>query len=386
MEFDFDQLVNRLNTHSMKWDAYPPDVLPMWIADMDLQSPPAVVQALEKRLQHGIFGYECDYRELKQVFVQWAAEHYLWQITEDDIVIIPGVVTGLNLAVQSLGEPGDGLLIQTPVYPPFFEVAPHAGMVTVTSPLAANEDGYYCIDVEKLESAITPNMRFLILCNPHNPVGRVFTRNELIAIADVCAKKNLIIISDEIHCDFLFDGRQHIPIATLGQQIAARTVTLMAPSKTFNIAGLKCSFMIIQDAELRRKIAEGKKGMVGCPSILSLEATWAAYANGADWLKQVLDYLQANRDFLVSFIRQEIPRLRVFSPEATYLAWLDCRDFAAKVNPYQFFLTNAKIAFNDGEAFGTGGQGFVRMNFGCPRPLLEQALERMKKAVLELNY
>ncbi len=385
MEYDFNQVVNRLNTHSIKWDAYPPDVLPMWIADMDLQAPPVVMQALEKRLQHGIFGYECDYWELRQVFTQWAEEHYAWRISEEDIVIIPGVVTGLNLAVQSLGQPGDGLLIQTPVYPPFFEIAPHAGMVTVESPLTAYADGYYGIDLEKLESAITPQTRFLILCNPHNPVGRVFSKNELAAIAEVCVRKNLIIISDEIHCDFLFDDRHHTPIASLGQQIAERTITLMAPSKTFNIAGLKCSFMIIQDAHLRSKIANGKNGLVGCPSVLSLEAAWAAYAQGADWLRQVLSYLQANRDFLVSFIRQEIPRIKVFSPEATYLAWLDCRDFADKVNPCEYFLNEAKIAFNDGKAFGTGGEGFIRMNFGCPRTVLKQALERMKKAVLEHN-
>lgn len=385
MKYDFDQIVNRVNTHSVKWDAYPPDVLPMWIADMDLLSPPAVTHILEQRIQHGIFGYEGDYRELKQVFTQWAAEHYSWHITEEDIILIPGVVTGLNLSVQSLGKAGDGLLIQTPVYPPFFEIAPHAGMIAVKSPLMDYGHGYYGIDIDKLTSYITPQTRFLILCNPHNPVGRVFSANELKSIADVCISKDLIIISDEIHCDFLFDGRNHIPIASLSEQIAGRTITLMAPSKTFNIAGLKCSLMIVKDAELRRKILQGKKGLVGCPSLLSLEAAWAAYAQGGDWLKQVIEYLQANRDYLVSFIRQEIPQIKVFSPEATFLAWLDCRELAVRGNPCEFFLDKAKIAFNDGKAFGIGGEGFIRMNFGCPRAVLEQALARMKKAVLKLN-
>jgi cystathionine beta-lyase len=288
----------------------------------------------------------------------------------------------LNLAVQSLGQSGDDLLIQPPVYPPFFGISHYASLSTVEAPLVSHPEGFYGIDFEKLELAISPQTRFFILCNPHNPVGRVFTRDELITIADICIRRNLLVVSDEIHCDLLFDGRNHTPIASLGAEIAERTITLMAPSKTFNIAGLKCSLMIVKNPELRKLIEKGRKGMLGSPSVLSMEAAQAAYAGGGDWLNGLIAYLQGNRDYLVTFIREEIPQIKVFAPEGTYLTWLDCRELGIDQNPFQFFLSRAKVALNDGCAFGTGGEGFVRLNFGCTRKTLEQALVRMKSAII----
>jgi cysteine-S-conjugate beta-lyase len=385
MEYEFDQLIDRKNTHSIKWDAYPPDVLPMWIADMDFKAPPFILEQLHERINHGIFGYESDFLNLKQILVRWTMEHYHWEIKEEEIMIIPGVVTGLNLAAQSLGQPGEDLVIQTPVYPPFFGIGPNAQMEILESPLVESTNGFYKMDFEKLDSAITQKTRFLVLCNPHNPVGRVFTKEELSILAEICIRKNLIVISDEIHCDLVFDGRNHIPIASLRKEIAGRTITLMAPSKTFNIAGLKCSFMIIQDPGLRKCIEEGKRGLVGCPSAISMEAAFAAYSDGEEWMRQLIAYLQKNRDFLVSFIHSEIPQIKLFSPQATYLAWLDCRALGDELNPYEFFLSRAKIAFNDGSAFGKQGRGFIRLNFGCPMQTLEHALHRMKKSVIELT-
>jgi len=385
MEKEFDLVVNRLKTHSVKWDTYPPDVLPMWIADLDFKAPPSVLKILEEKINHGIFGYESDFLILKQVFAAWVKEHYSWDIREEEIMFIPEVVTGLNLIAQSLGHPGESLIIQPPVYPPFFKVASYAQMQTIESNMVESAEGFYALDFQELESAVTPRTKFLILCSPHNPVGRVFSREELITLADICVRKNLLIISDEIHCDLLFDGRKHIPIASISEDIAQQTITLMAPSKTFNLAGLKCSFMIVKNPSLRSQIEEGRRGLVGCPSLLSMEAAYAAYADGSGWLQQLIAYLQENRDFLVSFLHEEIPSIRVFPPEGTYLAWLDCRKLDEKCNPYEFFLEKAKIAFNDGRAFGNQGKGFVRMNFGCPRSTLEQALERMRKAVLEMS-
>jgi len=385
MKNELDLVVNRLKTHSAKWDTYPPDVLPMWIADLDFKAPPSVLKILEEKINHGIFGYESDFLILKQVFAAWAKEHYSWDIREEEILFIPGVVTGLNLIAQSLGHPGESLIIQPPVYPPFFKVASYAQMQTIEADLVESADGFYAFDFQKLESAITPRTKLLILCSPHNPVGRVFSREELTMLADICIRKNLLIISDEIHCDLLFDGRRHIPIASLSEEIAQRTITLMAPSKTFNLAGLKCSFMIVKNPSLRSQIEEGRRGLVGCPSLLSMEAAYAAYADGFGWLQQLIVYLQENRDFLVSFLREEIPSIKIFPPQGTYLAWLDCRELGENCNPYEFFLEKAKIAFNDGRAFGSRGTGFVRMNFGCPRSTLEQALERMRKAVLEMS-
>jgi cysteine-S-conjugate beta-lyase len=381
MSKNFDLVPDRHNTQSAKWDAYPSDVLPLWVADMDFRTPEAVLKILHERIEHGIFGYESECRKLKEVFVTWADKHYGWKIKPAEILFIPGVVIGLNLAAQVLAQPGNGVLIQPPIYPPFFGVARNAHFLTIEAPLMLDGDYRYSIDFNKFEEAITPQTRVFMLCNPHNPVGRVFTRSELQKLAEICIKHDLMVISDEIHCDLIYDGRMHLPLAGLNQQISERTITLMAPSKTFNIAGLKSSMMIIQNPDLLKRVENGRRGLVGEPSIIGLEAAHAAFALGEDWLNELLVYLKSNRDFIFNYLNKYIPQIKMPNPEGTYLAWLDCRHLDLKPNPYEFFLSQAKVALNDGQSFGVGGNGFVRLNFGCPRKTLVEALDRMKDAI-----
>jgi len=381
MANNFDQVHDRHNTQSAKWDVYPSDVLPLWVADMDFKAPDTVLKVLHERVDHGIFGYESESKKLKDIFVKWAENHYRWNVNQEEILIIPGVVTGLNMAAQSLAQPDDEILIQPPVYPPFFGIAKNANLVSVEVPLVLDSNCHYSINFDRFEEAITSQTRLFILCNPHNPVGRVFNYDELQKLAEICLKHDLLVISDEIHCDLIYDGLTHIPFASLNPQIAQRTITLMAPSKTFNIAGLKCSMMIVQDSDLLKRMEKGRRGVIGEPSIFGLEAAYAAYALGEEWLDDLLIYLEGNRGFIVNYLRENLPQIKMPIPEGTYLAWLDCRQLDLRPNPYEFFLSQAKVALNDGQAFGIGGEGFVRLNFGCPRETLAQALTRMNNAI-----
>jgi cystathionine beta-lyase len=381
MANNFDLVPDRRCTQSVKWDAYPSDVLPLWVADMDFKAPEAVLKILHERIDHGIFGYESECRNFKEVFVAWAEKHYGWEIKPEEILFIPGVVTGLNLAAQVLTKTGNSVLIQPPVYPPFFGVSRNAQLLTVEAPLIMDSNYHYSIDFDKFEAAITPQTRIFILCNPHNPVGRVFTRSELQRLSEICIKYDLMVISDEIHCDLIYDDRMHVPLAGLNPQISERTITLMAPSKTFNIAGLKCSMMIIQNPDLLKRVENGRRGLVGEPSIIGLEAARAAYSKGEDWLIELLAYLKSNRDFIFNYLKNDIPQIKMPNPEGTYLAWLDCRKLDLKPNSYEFFLSEAKVALNNGHSFGIGGEGFVRLNFGCPRKTLIEALDRMKNSI-----
>jgi cystathionine beta-lyase len=310
---------------------------------------------------------------------------YGWQITPEDLLFIPGVVTGLNLACQALAEPGGGVLIQTPVYMPFLRLANNAGMAAQEMELSQGSDGNYHINWQKFEGAIDKHTRIFVLCNPHNPVGRVFRRAELERMAEICLRDKVVICSDEIHCDLLFSGNKHIPIASLDPEIAQNTITLMAPSKTFNIAGLQCSFAIVQNAELREKLKHAGKGLTGWVNSMGAVAGLAAYREGQEWLEQVLVYLEGNRNFLARYVADNLPGVKMRRPEGTYLAWLDCRATGIPCIPGQFFLRQAHVALNEGHTFGKGGEGFVRLNFGCPRATLRTALERMKAALQLLD-
>lgn len=387
MIYDFDTVINRECTECIKWNAYP-DALPLWVADMDFKSPQPVIEALQERVAHGVFGYPDSLsgksefsRNLREVLLERLQRLYHWEVKGEDLVLLPGVVPGLNLACRSLAQPDGGVLIQPPVYPPFLHLAENAGMVQQTAPLHADAQGVYSIDWDELAQAFTDQTRAFVLCNPHNPVGRVFRRDELEKLAALCLEKGVTIISDEIHCDLLFSGQQHIPIASLDEEIAQNTITLMAPSKTFNLAGLYCSVAVIPNQSLREPFLHAQHGMLGGVNLLGLVAAEAAYRSGQEWLEQVLAYLEANRDFTYEFVKANLPGVKMAKPEATYLAWLDCREADLPDGPYQFFLKEAKAALNDGKAFGTGGEGFVRLNFGCPRSLLQEALERMQAAL-----
>ena len=382
MTFDFDRVYERRGTDSNKWRKYPGDVLPFWVADMDFPSPPAVVQALRARVEHGFFGYLMEKPELQEVVAERVAKRYGWRVSPDAVMPLPGVIAGFNLALRALTTPGDGLLVQTPVYPPILRAASNHGLTRQEHALTLGADGRYTVDVGAFESALTPRTRPFLLCNPHNPVGRVFEQTELEAMAAACARRDVWIVADEIHCELLLDGRRHVPIATLAPEIEARTVTFMAPSKTFNLPGLKCAVAIVPNAAVRERLAAAVNDLVPKVNVLGHAAAVAAYREGDDWLEALLRYLAANRDFLVDAIARRLPGVRVAPAEATYLAWLDCRGVAPiRDDPYTFFLEHARVALHDGRNFGPGGQGFVRLNFGCPRALLAEGLERMARAL-----
>ena len=378
---DFDTVHDRKNTNSLKWGAYPPGVLPLWVADMDFRTAEPILKAMQDCIAHGIFGYESDLKELRNTFIEWVLNRYQWTIQSEEILFVPGVVTGLNLVARALTSCEEALIIQPPVYPPFFGVAKNSGLRLQQAQINVDRNLYYQMDFDGLRKSITPQSKIFILCNPHNPVGRVFQREELQELAKICIKNHLIILSDEIHCDLIYKGQQHIPIASIDKEIARNTITFMAPSKTFNIAGLKCSMIIIQNPELRKTIEQAKAGWVGTPTLLAMSAALAAYREGGEWLEDLIAYLQCNRDYLLYYLAQNIPQIQMTNPQGTYLAWLNCSRLQLKQNAYEFFLNVSKVALSDGNIFGAGGKDFVRLNFGCPRSILKKALERMKQSL-----
>ena len=380
MKYDFDQVVERRGSDSIKWQRYGNEVLPLWVADMDFVSPEPIVKALHERVDHRVFGYGGATEELIGVIRQRLKGLYGWDVPGEEIVFVPGVVTGLNLAFQLFAEPGEAVLVQTPVYSHFIADPVNRGRAVIDPPLVKKGDTYE-IDSDAFEKAITDRTRIFVLCNPHNPVGRVFRKDELERLADTCMRRNILICADEIHCDLLYPGYRHIPIATLGSEVADRTITFMSPSKTFNLAGLKCSFAIIKDPVLRKTWVRGSEGLIPHVNIMGMTAAVAAFRDGQEWLDQCLVYLTGNRDFLAEYLRKKLPSISMTSMEATYLAWLDCRQSGIPGNPFRFFITEGKVALNDGAEYGKGGEGFARLNFACPRKTLVDALERMADAI-----
>ncbi len=381
-DFDFDAIIDRRHSDSAKWHK-PDDVLPMWVADTDFKSPSAVIEALERRLAHGLFGYHYESPTLRQAVVNWVAERYGWQIEPEWLIFLPDVVVGLNWAAQTAASPGEGLLLQTPVYGPFFAVARNGDLVMQDAPLAQDGNGRYRLDVASLEAAATLDTRAYLLCNPQNPTGRVFSREELEALANFCLSRDITIIADEIHADLIYSESQHIPIASLSPDVARRTVTFIAPSKTFNLAGLKSAVGIIPDAAFRERMQRTRRGLVPPINLLGMAAMEAAYREGGPWLDAQMHYLQANRDYLLDFIDNGgLPGVRMARPEGTFLAWLDFRATRWADAPAQRILEEAKVAVNEGGWFGETGRGFARLNFGCPRITLEEGLARIRTALL----
>ncbi len=379
---DFDALIERRQTKSLKWCLYDHDVIPLWVADMDFRCPQVVLDALKDRVDQGILGYDLPPDELAPLIVERMKRLYNWDIALTDVSFVPGCVTGFNLALRAYCQPGDAVLVQTPVYPPFLSAPQSHQLRRIDNPLREMEGGRCEVDYDLFEEQIIrEHGKLFILCNPHNPVGRVFTRNELQRMAEICAAHDVLICSDDIHCDLIFDGFQHIPMASTSLDAAHRTITLIAPSKTFNIAGLHASVMIIQDDELKERMCSARKGLVGNPGSLSLVAALAAYQHGQPWLEEALAYLEANRDWLAEQVAAKMPGIRMFKPEGTFLAWLDCRQLPLPGDPYHFFLENARVGLNNGLEFGEEGRGFVRFNFASPRSLLEEALKRMRQAL-----
>jgi cystathionine beta-lyase len=305
---------------------------------------------------------------------------YGWRIETDEIIFLPGVVAGFNKACYAVGEPGDEVLVEPPIYPPMLSAPEGAGRVRKTVPLIAGQERYER-DCDAFERAITERTSLFLLCNPHNPVGRVFEQAELEQMVEVCLRHDVVICSDEIHCDIVFNGHRHVPVAALAPEVAARTITLFAPSKTFNVAGLSCSVAVVQDPDLRKRFDRAGERLVSHVNVLGYVAALAAYRDGQPWLDALLVYLEGNLDYLMDYVRTRLPGVHCHRPEGTFLAWLDCREAGIPGNPHEFFLERAKVALNDGGRFGEGGEGFVRLNFGCPRATLAEGLERMRAAM-----
>ncbi|MBN1570784.1 MAG: PatB family C-S lyase [Acidobacteria bacterium] len=380
MRYDFDEIIDRRATDSIKWGLYAEDVIPMWVADMDFRSAEPIIRALRMRVDHGVFGYSRTSEMLSRAIQDRMHRLYGWVISPQEIIYIPGIVTGLNIAFQAYCAPGEAVVAQPPVYFHFLRDPVRHGRILKDPPLVPHGNRYE-IDFEELERAITPDTRLFVLCNPHNPVGRVFTEQELTKLAEICLRHDIIICSDEIHCDLVFPPHRHIPVASLAPEIESQTITLMSPSKTYNLAGLECAYAVIKNPEIRKIWKDFSYGMIPGINIAGHVAALAALDQGQDWLNQVLKYLQRNRDELLEYVRAQMPSISVTDVEATYLAWLDCRDTGIEATPSEFFLKNARVALSDGAEFGQGGENYVRMNFACPRKILFQALDRMKSAL-----
>jgi cystathionine beta-lyase len=383
MKYDFDQIIDRKGTDSIKWQRYGNEVIPLWVADMDFVSPEPIIKALHERANHRVFGYAGPGEELISVIQERLKRLYRWDVLPEHIIFVPGVVTGLNLAFHLFADPGDSVLVQPPVYSHFITDPVIRGRTLIDSPLTKKGDTYE-IDFDAFERTITTRTRIYVLCNPHNPVGRVFRTDELERLAHICIRHKILMCADEIHCDLLYPGYHHIPIATLGKEVADRTITFMSPSKTFNVAGLSCSFAVITNPLLRKAWIRGSEGLIPHVNIMGLTAALAAFQDGQEWLDQCLFYLKGNRDFLVEYVHEKLPSINMTHIEGTYLAWLDCRQSGIQGNPFHFFLKEGKVALNNGAECGKGGEGFVRLNFACPRKTLVDALERMAGALEKL--
>jgi len=378
--FDFDTPVERHGTASMKWDKYKGrDIIPMWLADMDFASPPAVIRAIRRRVEYGVFGYTLTPDELNDQVISMLERSYAWSVMPEWLVWLPGLVTGLNVACRAVGDEGDDVMTAVPVYPPFLSAPGLSRRGLIKVPLMET-DNHWRFDFDRLEQMVTDKTRLFILCNPHNPVGRVYTRNELADLAAFCNQHNIAICADEIHCDLILDKEKvHIPIATLDPEVAARTITMMAPSKTFNLPGLGCAFAVISDQKLRRRFKRAMAGIVPRPNVLGYAAAMAAFSECADWHAALLDYLRDNLETVTRAFEQMAP-FSTAPVEATYLAWIDMRATGIE-NPVRFF-EDAGVGLQDGIEFE--GPGFARLNFGCTRSLLEKALARMQTAMEKL--
>lgn len=378
MNFDFDHPPDRRGSDSVKWGKYAGrDVLPMWVADMDFAAPPCVIEALRERVEHGVFGYGTPTMSLAGAVVEALQRDHGWSIDPDWLVWLPGLVSALNIVCRAVGDAGDEVLTATPVYPPFLSAPCYSGRRVTTVDLRRS-DKRWTWDAGRLERAITPRSRLLMLCNPHNPVGRVFSREELTSIAQTAERHDLVICSDEIHCGLVLDKQlQHLPIAMLDNATAERTITLMAPSKTWNIPGLGCAFAVVANPRLRRQMLDAMHGIVPHANVLGLAATEAAYRHGDPWRRELLEYLRGNAECVERAIAA-IPGLSTWPVEATCLAWIDARPLALR-DPVRFF-EDAGVGLSNGADFGA--PGYVRLNFGCARSVLEVALRRIHDAVM----
>jgi len=387
MKYNFDKVIERCGTNSYKWDLcekiFPgKDLLPMWVADMDFAAPPPVIEAVKERAEHNVYGYTVKPDSYFQAVVQWQKNHFAWEIKKDWIVYTPGIVPAVNFAVQAFSQPGDKIIIQPPVYYPFRRAIENNGRHLINNTLQV-KNGRYVMDLNHLKNSLDDRTRMLILCSPHNPVGRVWGPEELQRLARICVRHNIIILSDEIHSDLIFPGHPHTPTATLSQKIADLTVTCTAPSKTFNIAGLGTANTIISNRSLRYRFANAVTNAgIGMANMFGIAALEAAYSQGEEWLEQLLVYLQNNYTILCDFFKRNLPGVKIYPLEGTYLVWADfcglgLDDIALKERLQQ----KGGVWLDDGPMFGPGGKGFQRINIACPRKQLEKGLKRIHSAL-----
>jgi len=386
--YNFDELIDRTNTNCIKYDGRKvffgnAELLPLWVADMDFRTPDFIVEAIKKRAEHELFGYTFRAESYNQSIVTWLKSRHNWEIKPEWISFSPGVVAGLTLAIEAFSKPGDGVIIQPPVYFPFFDSVKGSGRTLIENPLR-QENGRYYFDLDDLKKKITPQTKLLLLSNPHNPGGMAWNEKELTELAQICLENKVLIISDEIHSDLIFEGFKHTPLAGISEEFAQNCVVCMAPSKTFNTAGLTTSFLVIPN---KRHLAAYNRVMhlphLHMGNIFGTVALEAAYTQGDEWLHQLLKYLEANYSFLERYIKENLPEVKVMKPEATYLIWIDFSAFRLTDEALNQKLIDAGVGLNRGVQFGKQGSGFMRMNIGCPHSVLEEALIRIKKAFRE---
>ena len=389
--WNFDRPVRREDTDCIKYDLREEifgvkNIIPMWVADMDFLTPDFIVESLHKRLEHEIYGYSFRSPEYYQSIIKWIKIRHNWTVEREWISFSPGIVPALNFCTLAFSQPGDSIVVQPPVYFPFFTAVESHGRNLIYNRLTESE-GEWSMDFNSLVSGINDKTKMIIISNPHNPVGRVWTHEELNILGDICLKHNILIISDEIHCDLVLPGFIHTPVASLSEKIAEITITLIAPSKTFNLAGLSTSSVIISNPALRKtfnKIVDNLH--IGSGNIFGNTASIAAYTHGYEWLDALLDYIDHNVEFVKDYCNEMIPEIIPVSPEATYMIWLDCRKFGMNGKELQnFFVTKADVGMNEGSTFGPGGEGFMRMNLGTTHQTVMKAMEQIEKAVSTLR-
>lgn len=389
-QYSFDTPINRVGTNCVKHDRVvkefgSKDVIPLWVADMDFATPDFIMDAIRHRCDHEVMGYPLTPEGWFNSIHAWLKRRYDWNVSSQETGFLPGIVAGVAFVVRCFTNPGDKILIQTPVYPPFFHIPRKNNREVVINPLRFEKDRFE-IDFEDFELKAASGCKLFILCSPHNPGGRIWTKDELLRMTEICKRYNITIVSDEIHADLALPGQKHVPLATLVSDNDVKIITLMAPSKTFNMPGLGSSFYVIQHPELRsvfKHYLDG--GELSNGNIFAFTAAQAAYEHGEEWLDQLTQYLQENIDFIDAFLKKNIPQIKACIPQASFLIWLDCRELP--FNPeelHQFFIQKAKLGLNPGYSFGTGGEGFMRLNVGCTRETLHRAMIQLKTAVDEL--
>lgn len=387
MHYNFDEVVNRAETASIKYDLCKwvfgrKDVIPLWVADMDFRTPPFIMDALRRRMDHDILGYTYITPSFYESIIQWNLRRHQWQVKKEWISFSPGIVPAINLLIMAFTKPGDRIVIQPPVYFPFFSAIKNHNRKLIENPLK-EENGTYTMDFDDLERKTEASTRMLILSNPHNPVGNAWSPEILRNVADLCLRKNILLVSDEIHSDLIFPGQKHTPVALISPEIAKNSITCMSASKTFNLAGLSTAYLIIPDQKLKQQYEETLDHVhVGAGNIFGFVAAEAAYTYGDEWLEQLMNYLAENFRVLDLFLKREIPQIKALIPQATYLVWLDCRELNLSPDALKdFMIHEAGLGLNEGRQFGKEGEGFMRINIGCPRSILINALQNLKNAV-----